>query len=404
MKKIFCLLLVACLVLSGAAALADGKVINGGEERDIQIHPAGDNEVEEGISPTTGRRLEDVRFDAPDGAAGLAVTGRYMPFMVQITNGDGGTGARAPLYGAYADVVYETPLYRDGISRISLIFSDIIPEYAGFVRSTRLTHIRIRQEWDCAYITSGYSDADVPDELDRLGITKPNSEKTIKDPGLIYVTDYRSRPWGEYSRRMTGKGVPANPDNMVAELAGLMENVVPADYVPKNHAYKFTDEKPQGDDAVFVEIKISGNKQTWSRLEYDEHTNTYFRYLVQDGTDVEYREAIPVDLKKTKVDGEKRYKVSGLEAGAEIDFSNVIVQYVDLDWISSDRPDPTLVGSGNADYFMGGKHIAGVWQRDDINDRTVFYDNNGNEIELQRGRTLIVMPDWQRKGSVSYSD
>ncbi|MBR4855407.1 MAG: DUF3048 C-terminal domain-containing protein, partial [Bacteroidaceae bacterium] len=59
--------------------------------------------------------------------------------------------------------------------------------------------------------------------------------------------------------------------------------------------------------------------------------------------------------------------------GNEITFSNVIIQGVTQNWKSADRPDPVLIGTGNADYFMGGKHIAGVWEREDYNSRTVFY-------------------------------
>ena len=86
-----------------------------------------------------------------------------------------------------------------------------------------------------------------------------------------------------------------------------------------------------------------------------------------------------------------------------ITFSNVIVQGITMHWKGSSRPDPVLTGTGNADYFMGGRHIAGVWEREDYNSRTIFYGPDGNEIELQRGRTLIILMAYNNKGSqVSY--
>ena len=119
MKKLICLIIILCLAVS-SAALAETKEINGGEERNIQINPAGENAVEEGVSPTTGRNLDEVKAEAPENAAGLAVTGRYMPVMVQITNGKSGIGSYAPLYGACADVVYQTSLaYRSGTAPTS---------------------------------------------------------------------------------------------------------------------------------------------------------------------------------------------------------------------------------------------------------------------------------------------
>lgn len=402
MKKLICLIIILCLAVS-SAALAETKEINGGEERNIQINPAGENAVEEGVSPTTGRNLDEVKAEAPENAAGLAVTGRYMPVMVQITNGKSGIGSYAPLYGACADVVYQTSLAYNGSDRMSFIFSDVIPELGGFVRSTRVTHLRIRQEWDCAYVTSGWSDSDVPSELEALGLKNPLvSVMTDENPGLIYPGGAPGRPWGPYYRRMIGNDAPAAPNNEVFELTGIVNNVVPEDYVPRSHAFRFTDDKPQGEDANFIYVQMTSSDETYSELEYDEETNSYFRYLYKSGTAVPYQESIPMDVERTKVDGENRFRISGLEAGRDITFSNVIVQSVEYEWINEERPIPTMTGTGNADYFMGGKHIAGVWKRDDINDRTVFYGEDGNEIELQRGRTLIILLDWKKTGSVRY--
>ena len=62
-----------------------------------------------------------------------------------------------------------------------------------------------------------------------------------------------------------------------------------------------------------------------------------------------------------------------------------------------------LTGTGNADYFMGGKHIAGVWERENNDSRTVFYGPDGEEMTLQRGRTLIILMGYNDSGSqVSY--
>ena len=67
--------------------------------------------------------------------------------------------------GSYADVVYEAcQANGGGQTRMSMIFSDTIPDYVGFLRSTRLTHVRLRQEWNCVFCTSGYSSADARPE------------------------------------------------------------------------------------------------------------------------------------------------------------------------------------------------------------------------------------------------
>ena len=80
------------------------------------------------------------------------------------------------------------------------------------------------------------------------------------------------------------------------------------------------------------------------------------------------------------------------ESGA-ITFANVIIQHIDMVWTTDVAPYPIMTGTGNADYFMGGKHYTGVWNRDKYDDRTVFYGEDGEEITLQPGRTMIVVMD-----------
>ena len=96
---------------------------------------------------------------------------------------------------------------------------------------------------------------------------------------------------------------------------------------------------------------------------------------------------------------QKKIVTEGRPENQIFKFNNVIVQSVHFKWLSGLRPDPELVGTGNADYFMGGKHFAGVWERKDVNSRTVFYGEDGNEIEMQRGKTLIILLDYSEKHS-----
>ena len=418
MKKLMTLILALVLAMSVNAALAEPKVIDGLTPREIEIHQAGlnpsaDEMIAQGISPTTGRELEKIK--APDGFLGTAVTGIYQPIMVQISNHRNGVGkdsdgnpyAFAPVNGSYADVVYEACQINGGKeTRMSMIFSDTVPDYVGFLRSTRLTHVRLRQEWECVFCTSGYSNADVPAEWKAMGVKNP-SNRTAKDPGVVYVGDVGlGKPWKKYVRRL--KGIK-DANNEVFELAKILENVVPADHVPANHTWKFTDELPaEGDPAGIIYVTFGNQYDTDSRLEYDEFDNVYVRYVaMKNEQDLPYRESVMqdpenVDEKKNGVLSLK-VKLTGRVAGNTITFSNVIVQGITMKWKGSTRPDPVLIGTGNADYFIGGRHIAGVWEREDYNSRTVFYGPDGEEIELQRGRTLIILMGYNNKGTqVSY--
>ena len=54
---------------------------------------------------------------------------------------------------------------------------------------------------------------------------------------------------------------------------------------------------------------------------------------------------------------------------------------------------PDVIGSGAADIFVGGQYVAGAWSRESLTERTVFYDQQGNELALQRGKSWIIICD-----------
>ena len=167
MRKLLSLVLAMAILCGVSLALADPIRIDGTSERNITINDTGLNKDpqalidEDGISPTTGRYLDDIEWKE-GWDAGVAPTkeGTYRPIMVQISNAGNGVGisssgklyGTAPINASYADIVYEAPQKKGGSeTRMSMIFSDVIPDYVGFVRSTRLTHVYLRQEWDCAF-------------------------------------------------------------------------------------------------------------------------------------------------------------------------------------------------------------------------------------------------------------
>ena len=422
MKKTLSLILALVMLIAVTSAFAEGKAIDGLADRGITIHEAGLNEVDDLVSPTTGRNLMEI--EVPNGFLGMAVTGEYQPIMVQISNADNGLGSsssiknyrNAPVNGIYADVVYEALQKKGGgESRMTYVFSDVVPDFAGFIRSTRIQHALYRAEWEAAFVTSGWNYAvkDVPNVWKENGLPDPTGKRTEADPGSVYVGDLSTKPWGPYVYRIcdkTGKKY-SGANTELFNLTGLLTDIIPKDHVPANHTWKFTDDIPMGgDDAEFVYVKFGSEYATDSRLEYDASTNSYIRYIKREkGEDMPYRTNVLLEPEVKKVKGDGRnvkgmgLVIQGMEAGDPITFNNVIVQQVDYNWISFTRPNPKLVGSGNADYFMGGKHLSGVWDRKSLTDRTVFYGPDGNEIEMQRGRTLIIlMPYGENGAGVSY--
>ena len=413
MKKLLSLVMAIALILSMSAASADPISVDGLAKRNIKINEAGlnpsaDEMIAQMISPTTGRKLDAIEY--PDGFVGTAVTGVYQPILVQISNAGGGVNAdskgrpaTAPINAQSAAVVCEACQANSSnggtLTRFSMLFSDTVPDYVGFVRSTRSTHPRIRQEWDCAFVTSGYSSADVPQEWKNFGVMNPQSA-TPDNPGLVYVQNY-PKVWAKYMYHCTNI---YDANDHVYQLANIVQNVIPKDHVPANHTFKFTDEVPAGGDSgEIVYITFGGGTKTDSRLEYDEENNEYIRYVPMNGQDdFAYRvqNLVNPKLSSKNVNGSRVVMVEPDDRvyGDLVTFTNVIVQGITMNWRGSERPDPELTGTGNADYFIGGKHYTGVWQRKDYNSRTVFYGEDGNEIELMRGKTLIVLLDYNNKG------
>ena len=107
--------------------------------------------------------------------------------------------------------------------------------------------------------------------------------------------------------------------------------------------------------------------------------------------------------------GYQRYVVDGpytdlLKPEQHLIYANVIVIRTPLTFNRSTL-SPLMTqaasGSGAADIFIGGRYIAGAWSRANPQARTVFHDESGNEIALNRGKTWIIQTD--DKTEVSYS-
>lgn len=363
MKRV--LLLVLALLILTTSALADTR-IDGAKARNITLHEVGLNEAPEGVSPTTGRTLADI--EVPEGSAGLAATGRYMPMLVQIDNAEGGMGYRAPWGARYADIVYESPLYLTSKSkhsvetRISFLFSDILPDDVGPVRSARMGHAWLREEWDCGFVFYGqqtYEGTNV------LGVFKQTGadQKGVLFSGIVGSAN-------EWKKFFYKREQLISPHDKGANIAAMSE-LIPAEHVAPNHAFLFTDEIPQGKPAKKINVSWNMNGYN-SQLVYDAAKGTYTRSMLSNkGKDL----GLYVDF----------------DTKEPLEFNNVIIQHTVTNWKRVDAPVTQVVGEGNADYFIGGMRVPGYWKRADMSSRTVYYDLSGNEMAFARGRTLIVL-------------
>ena len=423
MKRLFCVIFAIVLALSSVSALAEyenATVINKTEKRNIKIHQATDNEAPLGYSPTTGRNLDELaaQIEGED-VLGMAITGFYYPVMVQENGICGATGIGAPFYGSYADIYYEIPKSQTGHTRMCMIFNDYHPRYVGGSRSIRVGYLWIRQEWNAPFLFAGMQtgspsstfNTDCEKEATRLKLPSSYSSKVpIEEKVLFNGLDGGGKPW--LAGRYRVDSLPSSC-SLVWDLIYEVTEVLGKDRKFSNHTFKFTDALPEGgDQANTVYVMFKNNKAASgdednpddiyyfnSLYEYDEDENVYYRSMIRDLKEpkkntIPFTEQLAMNCETYKKDKLQMLKCDRV-MGDDITFANVIIQFVDEKWPSGECPYPIMTGQGNAEYFMGGKHLKGVWSRDTYNDRTVFYGEDGEEIELQRGRTMIIVMDYK---------
>ncbi|MBR3872668.1 MAG: DUF3048 C-terminal domain-containing protein [Clostridia bacterium] len=385
MKKILSLLLVAMLALSTVSAVAEEIVRNDSGtkytmktdghvvltmEADRAITPAAGaldvNPVIEGESPTTGMPYD--------------TNSLYLPMLVQISNPEGsvkigkqkvtaaGVGERSPWGGQYADIVYEGILYRSGQTRITFLVSDAFadgqPLSIGPVRSARIGHVLLREEWQGGIVYAGGPKAE------ENNIAAMFAELGASDKGVTF--NLLDGKYQDVKNRVSGVKAP---DNYNVNLIGIRA-LVPSTTVATPHPFLFTDVSPYTDGyEMAYSINMDwGHKRYISHFYYDEANNLYLRY----SGDAPYM---------TFAEAEDRSD----ENSEQLAFSNVIIQRVGYDYTNNSKIMPVMrsVGKGNADIFIGGRYIPGYWVRESIESPTIFLDDKGNEIQLTRGKTFI---------------
>ena len=369
MKKWIALVLALVLTVTSMPALAAYKetpcanVIDAQAERNIPVPAPGedgnypDNPVIEGISSTTG-----LPSDAP-----------YLPVLVNIDND---TGARPQWGVAEADIIYELPIHAHYETRLTGLFTHDFSDEVGPVRSGRVHHADLREEWDAAWVFYGVQES----EGTNVNVLLKEYGLARREGTILFDGTNGAKKW---TPAFKDTNYHSAPHDHSVDLTKIAELMVESGHEFVERPFKFTDEKPSiGVDATKVAVLFNevGSYYSDAYYEYDAETNKYMRSMAQGPY---------VDLK---------------DESTQLGYENVIIQRTNLKFYNgaADRPTlPDIVGSGNADIFMGGKYIEGYWVRTGLQERTVFFDSEGNEIELQRGKTWITITT-AHKTIVSY--
>ncbi len=334
-----CLLSMMLLVVMLCACGATG---NPEPEKTMPISAA---EVTPKLTPTPTPKPTSVLRSY---TTGIPITEQkiYKPVGVMIEN----SSAARPQYGLQAaDIIYEAPV--EGCTRLFCIYNDTLPEKVGPVRSARLYFIKIQQEWDSAYVHFGGPESGQANVY-------LDSSNHIKTRINFIKGDFNDYYW-----RDKDKKAPHNAFTDVQKCQELMKEE------SKVRTFQYADT-----------LQYSGNGFSEVVLPFYSGEVTY-KYNAQQDVLERYME---------------RKAFTDAATGDVVSVKNLIVQYNSFSHgdEAKGRWMCQLLGTGKADFFVGGQHIQGTWERQSYETPTIYKDSAGKEIILLPGNTWIAIhPD-----------
>ncbi|MGI5849566.1 MAG: DUF3048 domain-containing protein [Christensenellales bacterium] len=342
MKRIVMVAMALILAFLLTACGTKGPDVTATQSPKATVPQEADN-AESGVVPTVTPKR------ALSYTTGLPFEGEYKPVMVIIENTP---GVRPQTGLQTADVVYELTV-EGNITRFLCVYSDHVPEEVMPVRSARIPFLYIQNEWDSVLMHYGGAGSGPAERNDEYSFYGHKLYDEIK-----FDVDGWSGHWNKYFYRVSGISAPHNVmGNPLLAQALYNYNPEPLHWLfDSNAAYP-------GDGVSKIKLKMCTGDEDFISYTYDPKNDVYLRFM-----------------------GDKPFKSA--ETGAQLTVKNVIVQYSTFK-VSETRKLWKMVGSGNADIYIGGKLVKGSWERKSDNDRTVFYDDKGSEIVLRPGNTWI---------------
>ena len=388
MKRKLLLLLTLCLLMPAGALAKDNAPV-------YTLPIKGVTVLQNEAARAPGAAADAAARAALPGESpitGLPWQGDYRPMLVHINHSEGtekvgkttvkafGIGKATPWGLQYADILYEELLFVGGYTRITALFSDCFAQGqpvggVGPVRSCRIGPLLLRSEWQAGVVYAGGEGSFWL--RDGIAVPTPEEDATVAQGAFMNLF---SRKYEALRSRVQGVKAPAN---LNIDLPGLRATLDPA-FASTPHPFLFADQAERGDaHAPARTVHLDwGRDESVTHFVYDAASGGYLRYCGPGLNAAKWAKYAPY---------------AGAEARDEADrvqsaYANLIVQRVDytLENNSKQRPIVQSVGSGNADLFIGGRYIPGTWTRPSLDAPTVFYDDQGNELRLNRGKTYIA--------------
>lgn len=275
-----------------------------------------------------------------------------------------------PSYGiGNADILYEI-MEEGNISRQLAVISNWQGlSQIGNIRSCRLYYLPVAKEWDPILIHFGgvcymQGTIDAPDMNNLSGTLEYGVGGAKPGAGYFFRTQNRKAPHNAY---ISAAGI----QKACAEL-GYQTSIRPGYYKSKHFTFAEgvnTLDQYGAQAATASVINLADVfSYTKSSLQYDPASGLYLKNLHG----------------KPQTDA---------LTGAQIAFANVIVQ--NTSWVPLDAKGylgfQMIDNTQDGYYFTKGKAIHIRWVKTSDYEPTRYYDDNGNEIQLNTGKTYIAV-------------
>lgn len=378
MKKLSVMLLMALTCTALLSGCGKDEVE---EVESIPVSQVIEETVTETVVETIPAETEDPDLPPEEGMVRSTLTNEWIdgsisdqrPIAVMIPT----ENACLPHYGiSNADILYECSVESD-MTRLMAVFKDWkdIPKI-GNIRSCRDYYVYWALEWDAIYCHVGgpfyildILNQDSTNNVSGAVLASDSSQKKGLYGSAFFLSDDRSKPHNTYT---SGKLIQ-NAVSALGYSETYRDNYYEADH------FKFAASSAPN---TLEQYKKTVNASTIDLKEAYPITKTYFQYNENDGLYYRFQGMQSGDQKH--IDGAN---------GEQLAFKNVIVQFTHYEtrdakgYLAFQCHDTTKDGY----YFTNGKGIHVTWEKTTDYGPTKYYDDNGNEIELNTGKTMICI-------------
>ncbi|MCM1189476.1 MAG: DUF3048 domain-containing protein [bacterium] len=338
---------------------ADSQSVNSSDQSNLQNSQSEDEASGNGsLPPRDGMVRSPLTNEWIDGEAA-----KTRPIAVMTPN----ESSALPHYAlSQASILYEANV-EGCMSRLLAVYEDWEDlEKIGNIRSLRSYYAYWAFEWDAFIIHCGQPF--YVDEILAAPDTQTINEENYVDSFAFYRDETRRRPHNAFA---TGQGIlnAVNAKGYPLKYRGLTDQ---NHFTFANEAAPNTLEQYGEEAKTAIYIDMSGcYPLTRCYFDYNEQDGLYYRFQHLSGSS----------------DGPHED-----ESGNQLTFKNIIVQYVkyvDLGdgYLSFQCNDDTEDGW----YFTNGRGIHVTWKKSGDYAPTKFYDDNGEEICLNTGKTMICV-------------